>query len=70
MDKPITKNYCTPFTDELVLFDSKQYAKDARKYIEYLEGLLRTASYYLAKQIPPTKEDSDKIMNAITQPKA
>lgn len=64
MKKPIKKDYCSPFSmdDKIVLFDSKQYAKDAAPYIEYLEGiiydLIKTGYYDTAageKAIEATK---------------
>lgn len=57
MKKPIKKNYCTktwftewvnadkkPGEPKVVSFDSKAYAKDAERYIEYLEKKLAKLS--------------------------
>jgi len=43
MNKPLIKDYCKPFSldptnTNLVSFDSKAYAKEAKKYIEQLES--------------------------------
>lgn len=55
MKKPLKKDYCTQTamtammnanegTEKYVYFDSKSYAKDAEKYIEHLEKIMRLTS--------------------------
>lgn len=49
MKAPIKKDYTRPFSldEKLVCFDSKKYAKDMFKYVQYLHNEIKVAFEYL-----------------------
>lgn len=47
MKKPEKKNYTTPFTEELVMFNSKKFSKDMIKYVDFLHTEIKLAFDFL-----------------------